>query len=53
MGLKDPGVQGVHGLRGLAEAKLKNRFYKTFLKLPMGDWRVDERTTLNKRMNCC
>ena len=18
-----------------------------------GDWRVDERTTLNKRMNCC
>ena len=34
MGLRGPGVQGVHGLRGLAEAKLKKSFYKTFLKLP-------------------
>ena len=37
MGLRGSGVQvvqGVRGLRGLAEAKLKKSFYKTFLKLP-------------------
>ena len=38
MGLRGSGVQlvqGVRGLRGLAEAKLKKSFYKTFLKLPI------------------
>ena len=34
MGLKGAGVQGAQGLRGLAEAKLKKSFHKTFLKLP-------------------